>query len=241
MKELIILGMGGTRNLCPFDGAEIWSCNDGYRQIYELKGYLDKIFMSHTQHTKLFRTEAGKEIWSNAYNVEQMNKLIDSGVEILNIHKIDGLKSTLFPLEEINDKFKCNHFFSDTIAYMLAYALHISTDIKDGKLVFKDDGFKKIRIYGVDMLTKDEYELEKGGIEYFIGYAQGLGVEIEITKESALMKTCTGKPYGMPLDLDCLKEDLDPYYMLETDKSTMWAAQAGLNAEELKKVMEKKR
>ena len=227
-NELIILGMGSTRKSCPFNNKDVprWSCNPGYIQIAEMSGYLTKVFMAHGQHDRPAYNKKDNTFshWVKAYNIEQMNLLTEHGVEILNIHRIKGLKHKMYPLKRIDQKFKSDGFFSNTICYMLAYALDQSTKVVDGKLQLKPDGFHKIRIFGVDMLTKDEYELEKGGIEFWIGYAKGLGIDVEICPGSAVTKTCTGQPYGMKL---AVLKDIDPWKMLElADKSTMWQDQA---------------
>ncbi len=225
-NELIILGMGTTRRQCLFNdnNIEIWSCNTGYSQIAEMNGYIHKIFMSHNQHVKLIGKEDGTVIRGNAYNIAQFNLLAEHGVEIYNIHKIRGMKMKMYPLKRIDRKLGANGFFSNTISYMLAYAIDKSTRVVDGEVVLRKDGLKKIYIYGVDMLTKDEYELEKGGIEYWIGYARGLGIKVEIAKESALCKTCTGKPYGVKF---FNLKDIDPWSMFDCPgKEKVWKDQA---------------
>ena len=233
-KELIILGMGASRRLCPFDRRDIpiWSCNTGYTQIAEMNGYVTKIFMSHEQHTKQIGEKDGKPVYGNAYNLGVMNNLAKHGVQILNIHRIKKLKMSLYPLKRIDRKFKANGFFSNTISYMLAYAIDKSTKVVNGRIILHDKGFEKIKIYGVDMLTKDEYELEKGGIEYWIGYARGLGIEVEPCEGTALCKTCTGKPYGIKF-FD--PKDFDPWEMLKlAEKEQTWIDQAMPTKKQLK-------
>ena len=92
------------------------------------------------------------------------------------------MNSTLYPLKGIVEKFGRN-YFSDTIAYQIAYALY--------------KGYDKIKIYGADMHTYGEYATEKGGIEYWLGRAESMGVEIVIPKDSSLLKTCNLMEYGM--------------------------------------------
>lgn len=171
--ELIIEAMGATRSNCPFD-AETWSCNMGYFQIMQLDGHFSKVFITHTQV---------KDIYGNpAFCWEHYNKMVKAGIDVYNIHKIKGLNSKLYPLKRIMKKFKTD-FFSNTISYMVALAL--------------DMGYKKIRLYGCDMMTREEYAWEKGGIEFWLGVAKGMGVDVEITDGSSLLKTITGKPYGI--------------------------------------------
>ncbi len=232
--ELIILGMGSTRVQCPFDGAPVWSCNTGYHQIAEMSGYIQKIFMSHPQ--MYVNQVVDKKLTTvPVYSFKQFNRLIDNKVEVYNIHKCKGLNSKLYPLKRIDQKFNANGFFSNTISYMVAFALDMHTKKdKNGKL-YVHDGFKKIRMYGVDMLTKDEYELEKGGIEFWLGFARGLGIEVEINKESAVMKTCTGKPYG--INFYNLK-DIDPWGLLKCGKKRLLVQQAGFTKKQLKEFNE---
>lgn len=200
--EVIILGMGLSRSACPYD-AEVWSVNNGYKQtmlclpchtdrrktvILEPRkdkmccpdcGFstpvprIDKIFLAHTQ------------CWDYdgdaLFNWEELNYLAAKGVEIINTHRVKGLNATIFPIKTILKRFKRN-YFSDSIAYMVAYALY--------------KGCTKLRFYGVDMHTMSEYAQEKGGIEYWLGRAEERGVEIELSQGTAVLQTATGHPYG---------------------------------------------
>ena len=216
-RELIILGMGATRKLCLFDGAELWSVNTGYMQIAdindttELDAYLNKIFLAHTQHLR--------DDGTPQYSFEQFNLMVEHGIEIINTHRCIGLNSKLYPFKRISKKFN-TEFFANTICYMLAYAIDQATKIDKrpdsitlGKLILKYPF--KIRFYGVDMLTADEYEWEKGGLEFFIGWAKGLGIDIEVSKGSSLMTTITGKPYGVNF---FKMNDVDPFGLLKKIK-----------------------
>lgn len=183
-RELIILAMGPTRSQCPYD-AETWGVNNGYKQVREAKGHLDKLFLAHTQ----VKDAEG----DNIFNWEEINSL---GIEVINTHRVKGLKSKIFPMKRIVEKFGVN-YFSDSICYMIVYALDQATK-KNLELRYP----MRIRLYGADMHTKDEYALEKPAIEYWIGYARGLGIKVEISEGSALFKTITGKPYGERLKND---------------------------------------
>lgn len=208
-RELILLGMGASRQLCPFD-SEVWSCNNGYRQIMQRGGHCEKIFMTHIQHFV-------RGHWS--YLAKESNLLIAAGIETFNIHRCKDLNTKLYPLKRICKKFN-SEFFSDTICYMVAYAIDQATKIDKnpnsityGKPILKYPF--RIRFFGVDMKTKDEYELEKGGIEYWIGIARGLGIDVEISEFSTLCTTCTGKPYGIK---NYKIAEIDPWGLLKSNK-----------------------
>ena len=83
--------------------------------------------------------------------------------------------SVKYPLKEIVDKFGIT-YFSNTICYMIAYA------------VYKE--VKSIDLFGINMSYGSEYEHEKGGLEFWLGFAMGKGLKVNIHgKESMVLKT----------------------------------------------------
>ena len=242
-KEIIILGMGASRHVCPYD-KEVWGVNTGYRQIGELicpscrnqvrskeeqlnfhrkwpkggpqlyfdqdkgelkcpecdftrpQGRVDKLIMAHNQ--------AWDSEGDAIFNWDELNYLADKGVEIWNTKREKKLKARYLNWRRLSKKLGCD-YFSDAICYMIAHAIDKNTIKVDG--VVKLTTKLKLYIYGVDMLTQDEYSTEKGGIEYWIGYLRGLGGEVWIHPESTLLKSPTGKPYG---EKYFKWQDLDP-------------------------------
>jgi len=73
-----------------------------------------------------------------------------------------GLES--YPLNEIIKWSGCN-YFTNSVAYMIAYALYT--------------GQKEINIFGVDMDHKTEYAYERPCIAYWIGYGRAIGAKIK--------------------------------------------------------------
>jgi len=171
--ELTICAMGNTRKFCPFD-TETWAVNMGYYQIFQIYGHFEKTFLTHTQVHDVH----GR----GAFNWGDFNKLAEAGIEVYNTHKVKGLNSTLYPFKRISKKFN-TEYFSNTISYMIALAI--------------DMGYKKINFYGCDMMTTSEYAWEKGGLEYWLGRCHGMGIETFVAEGSSLLKTITGKPYGV--------------------------------------------
>src|SRR3990167_2163638 len=83
-------------------------------------------------------------------------------------------KSEAFPIHEVVKEFGIP-YFSNTICYMIAYAL-----LK---------GVKEIDIFGVNQAGSHEYAEEKGSVEYWIGVAVGRGVKVTINgKDSGLLR-----------------------------------------------------
>ena len=110
-------------------------------------------------------------------------------------------KSEAFPLEEVAQKFG-TLYFSNTIAYMICYAL-----LK---------GAKEIELFGVNQAGAHEYTEEKGSCEYWIGIAVGLGVKVTINgKDSQLLKHKgrygTNVLYGYNTDYDGFLRDKERF------------------------------
>jgi hypothetical protein len=96
-----------------------------------------------------------------------------------------------YPLAVVKDK--CGDYFNSSISYLLAYA------------IWKEAS--KIGIWGVDMANitathpddpsfKTEFEYQRPNMEYLIGYARGLGIEVYIPEKSPL---CKFQGKGIPL------------------------------------------
>jgi hypothetical protein len=84
--------------------------------------------------------------------------------------------STAYPLAEITDEF--GHYFTSTAAYMIALAIRVRAE--------------EIFLFGVDMKVVDElgneYRDQRPCVEYLIGFARGLGIDVCIHDQSPLLK-----------------------------------------------------
>lgn len=196
-RELIILAMGPSRGQCPFD-VETWALNTGFLMAEEFGETITKLFIAHGQ---VYSLKYGNPYFDWKYIEEK-------GYELITTHRLKGVKSKLFPMKRICEKFSTD-YFSDTITYMIAYAIDKSTKVEDGRLVYKGP-YNHLRLYGVDMQEGEEYEYEKGGIEYWLGIAQGLGMGWSVGMGSTLFTTYGGVPYGQKPK----KSLIDPHRLL---------------------------
>ena len=73
--------------------------------------------------------------------------------------------SQAFPLEEYEKRFGAP-YFSNTISYMIAYAMLQNA--------------KEIDLYGVNQASSSEFFYEKAGVEYSLGLAVGQGIKVTI-------------------------------------------------------------
>lgn len=86
-----------------------------------------------------------------------------------------------YPFKEVSKKYRTDYFGS-TLDYAIALAL------------FK--GYDDIHIYGATLSVESDYYKLKCGADFWCGYAKGLGVNLEVHGESAIMKTVDGLIYG---------------------------------------------
>lgn len=79
-----------------------------------------------------------------------------------------------FPLAEVLTKFPLA-YFNSTAAYAIAYAIHV--------------GATKISCFGMDFTYPDAHTAEKGRacVEFWLGIAAALGIEIAMPKTTSLM------------------------------------------------------
>jgi hypothetical protein len=189
MRDLIILGTGPSHWQCPSDvgHAEVWGLNGGFQQAQAKGLTLSKLFLCHRQ---VYSPDGNPY-----FDWDALNQL---PCEIITLHKVPIAKAKMYPLRRISETFH-TRYFSNTISYMIAYALY-------------KRGFDRIRLYGIDMLEHGEYAQEKGGVEFWLGVARGMGLDFTISYGSAVCQTVTGAPYGFRAKGKLKK--LDPYGLL---------------------------
>lgn len=199
-KELIILGCGPTYAECPYD-KETWGVNG----TYTFAKRLDKLFMTDGPDVMDEDILRAKDI--AAYGCTLI--LAKQFPEVMPAYTKAGIKVEVYPIDEVLEKFP-TRFFSNTIAYMIAYALLYTKVVQNGLRPQVVEGYSKIHFYGIDMMTNTTYIQEKGGVEYWMGVALGMGVEMLNTKGSATGKTWNGRMYGYwgQLQEEMLKERL---------------------------------
>ena len=77
-----------------------------------------------------------------------------------------------YPIEEIKAKF--GNYFTSTIAYMVALAIH--------------EGASEIGLWGIEMLADEEYARQRPCVEYYLGMARAMGINVVIAEESPLLR-----------------------------------------------------
>ena len=175
MKKLAIVGTAPSSiHLAPYNNPdyEIWGLNGVY-------SYID--FANITNITRWFdihSMEAIKELYASThytYGSGYFEWIKNLAIPIYMQEAFSDFPTSVkYPLEEILRKFP-RKYFTNTVSWMLALAIY--------------EGYEDISIFGVDMCVADEYAHQRPSCEYFIGYAEGLGIKVYIPNESDLLKT----------------------------------------------------
>lgn len=198
-KRIIILGTGESCKLCDFRD-EVWGVNGAYTIYHMIPEKFKKFF--HIE--KLFMTDY---LWSEVGNLNfhlgELNQLAkDWNYEILSMRRFklgkEKLNCKLYPFKAVTEFFGSD-YFTDTITYMIAYALYQNCYLAENEHGVIRPELKyplTLRLFGVDMSTTVEYHISKPGIEWWLGLARGLGAGIEISLGSVIMQNPRGQPYG---------------------------------------------
>lgn len=160
--KVAIVGFAPTNQLAPFDDKsfEIWGVNE----LYKFVPRLDVLFEMHTYNL----------LTSKERNPKHLEWLQKAKIPIYMLEHYDDIPQSIpYPKDEIIKRF--GSYFTTSISYMIALAIFV--------------GATDIHLYGIDMATNKEYQLERPSVEYYIGIARGLGINVYVPPQSDLLKT----------------------------------------------------
>lgn len=219
VKEIIILGTGNSCIYCDFVG-EVWGVNGAYYikkrmpEKHQDKFHLEKLFMCDW-------------MWSAEgqlnFHIGELNGLKkEYGAELISLHPMKlgkhKLECKYFPWKRITQKFSTT-YFTDTITYMIAYALDKYSVVRENeKGIIRPELTipLRIKLAGVDMATTFEYQVSKGGVEFWVSKAHTMGAEVTVTPGSTIMANPRGVPYGFRRKYNL--KNIDPYGVLDGKK-----------------------
>jgi hypothetical protein len=168
-RKIAIVGTApSSLHLAPWnkEGWEIWGC----------AGVFSAIDVTTIKNLALwFEIHTIEQIMKDFNTLEVFKKMpcpvimIDENPDLPN--------SKAYPLDKILAFLP--RYFSNTISYMIAYAIWLH------KL---GENIETIGVWGVDMAAGGEYAFQRPSCEFYLGVAQGMGIEVIIPGEADLMK-----------------------------------------------------
>lgn len=178
-----IIGMGPSSTSAP-DTGENWGLNVAYKGCRRM----DKLFYFDS-FTKLMNADA--TVYPKDYSL--MNCIQDNPhIEIISkcADSIKGLDGTLlapikeYPLREAL-QLAPGGYFTSTIAYTICYAILEKVD--------------RIRLYGFEVWSgsdANEYMYQRPCVDFWLAFAMGRGIKVEIPWYLLLTATNTQNFYG---------------------------------------------
>lgn len=168
-ESVLILATGPGWDLAPKETEKIVYALNDFVAVERYRIMPDFLFMMD------ILDEKPQVISGQTPLPDMIKKLNIIRVPFLAPFKYDEIPSSMpFPLEEVVKRFGYP-YFTNTICYMIAYALL--------------QGAKEIELFGVNQAGSHEYSEERPGVEYWLGIAIGMGVKVIINgNQSQLLK-----------------------------------------------------
>lgn len=163
--KLAIVGTASTWSKAPFqdDNYDIWGLNGlhAYTDDKNVTQHFDMWFQIH-------RPERVKE------QSEHLRWLKSADFPVMMQEKFEDIPNSVeYPKEEIVSKYR--PYFESSFAWMFTLAIEL--------------GYDKIEIYGVHVSADSEYALQRPNAEYYLGIAEGKGIEVYVPNEADMLKS----------------------------------------------------
>lgn len=153
------------------DCDELWGLNCIHLHEHNrFQGKWDRIFHLHR--------------WGLIESVdpETLPRCLEKGIPLVTLEEKPGCElCSVYPFEEVSSFFGTNYFCNNA-SYVIAYAAMLKPE--------------KIRIWGVNHTTADYSDDQKCCVSYWVGRAEGMGIEVELSHHSAIKRLPNGKLYG---------------------------------------------
>lgn len=169
-RVAIVCGAPSSEMSAPWDDAtiDIWVLGNRSQRYPRF----DRIFEIHDDLSQ--------------HDPQYAQWLVDKDVDLIvgENFPIDSDHVTVFPYKECSQLIGSTYLTSSS-ACMLAYALL--------------QGYKYIELYGVDMAVDDhEYFWQRPCMEFWVGFAKGMGCDVVIPEQSPLCKSeyVEGRDFG---------------------------------------------
>lgn len=163
--KLCIIGTASTWNKAPFneEGCDFWGLN-GLHAYTDKLGTTDKFSLWFQIH----KPSRVKE------QEQHFNWLKTVKFPVLMQKEFKELPTSVrYPKEEILERYR--PYFESSFAWMFSLAIEL--------------GYDRIEIYGVHVSSGTEYELQRPNAEYFLGVAEGKGIEIYVPPEADILQS----------------------------------------------------
>ena len=166
MRVAIVAQGQSWRGYKDCDPHEVWAINSmGLRIGHDLLFAMDDLRVQEA------RAAAGNE------SIRTLLELLRDAEFYTSTPYPEYRRAKSFPLERVTRSVG-RLYFNSTVAYAIGYAI--------------DRGVTELHVYGADFTYPDAHKAEKGRacVEYLIGIAESVGIEVSVPRETTLLDSC---------------------------------------------------
>lgn len=171
--KILILGMGPTRDEIR---DQLENGTHGYDELWGLPwsqdwARCDRLFEMHDWRVV-------EQVFNRPDDYKERLASVE-GILYMQEHHSAFPRSFAYPLDTVQAGVfrgfpKGRDYFCSSISYALALALLLADD--------------RIGVYGIDVQGQDAYWHQRPNLEWFLGFAAGRGIKVDIPERSALLK-----------------------------------------------------
>ena len=203
-KKIAIVGFApSTRDMAPFDDQsfEIW----GQNHFAFFQKRCDRIFELHDAITIKSESDSGEG--GRGKNVRDTTGYIDSlrNERVRPIYMLDVREdipaSVRFPIEKLTaffgeycDKLRQQPYITSSFGHMIGFAIMKLIESRQNRWVPEGE---ELHVYGVDLLSDEEYAYQRANAEFFGGYCIGAGIRLHIPMQSAIFSNAGVYGYSL--------------------------------------------
>ena len=166
-ENVVVLGFTESRMQCPYFADkewELWGCNE----LYKFVPRLDVLFEIHS------RKEWGPDCGSGHGPVHTKWLQENKKLPVYMAEKYEDVPMCIeYPWYAVTHMTPHSDYINNQISVMVALAIFMS--------------YKKIALYGCEMAHHTELGTQRPSVEYFIGLAEGLGIEVTMNENCSLL------------------------------------------------------
>jgi len=162
--KVLILGFAPCRQNAPYKDPTFdkWGLNEVYLLYEGLEKSASAWFQLHGKEPPKYRDPNHKEVLSAM-----------PGPVLMWEPNPDLPTAVAYPHDDIVNHF--GRYFTNTVSWMLALAIAMD--------------YKEIHIHGINMATDEEFGSQRPSVEFFLGWARGLGIKIVTPPDCDLLTT----------------------------------------------------
>jgi hypothetical protein len=173
MKSVAIVGGGKTRKLAPWSDLrwEIWTLNEAagkskQRSEVVFQMHDPGIYKNPNNQTDPNHWTWLKQLHDNKIYMQKVDPEVPNSIEYPFKDIVKDLMGNVLQ-KGLNDReLKPVELFTFSGVYALALAIYLKYD--------------RIRLYGMDMTHTEEYRYQRESYAFWVGYAGGKGIDLEI-------------------------------------------------------------